>query len=100
MFTTLIALALLAPADTPIDPIPADAIGDIRSEPGLCDGYLALESYVYAVVSGEDAEAIMVAMDQWMIDQFETGWESSSGGSARMTDEAEVVFLDGIHTCI
>lgn len=94
----------LSPADTPIEPIPADmieiaVISDIGID--MCDAYAALGEFVYATMAPGDANSLMTAVDQWIVNEFEEGWEGDEpGSSARLTDEAEVVLLDFLHRCL
>ncbi len=98
MFTTLIALAALSfPADTPIEPITSDLI-ELGIETGLLDEMCdAFGPAVYQMdVAMGDPELTMFIADAVAVRSFEQGYDEA----ARMTVEAEEVFLDYLHTCI
>ncbi|HXH32847.1 MAG TPA: hypothetical protein VNJ54_00385 [Plantibacter sp.] len=98
MFTTLLALAaLIYPADTPIEPITSDLIqlgianGTFNE---MCDLY-APALYGMDIAMGDPEIAIFVT-DSYAVRSFEQGYDEA----ARMTVEAEALFLDYLHTCV
>jgi hypothetical protein len=98
-FATL-ALTAFAPADSPIEPIPADLV-ELGLSTGvgddLCDAYGSLIPLLTVVLDGDITLAMQVA-DGYVIDMFEQGM-ADPGTSAAFTVEARAVFVGFLHGC-
>lgn len=99
MFTSLLIALALAPADTPIEPIPAVAI-EIAIDAGLmqdtCDLYAQVIPLFAEALAG-DITLAMDVTDAYAISMFEEGWDAE--GSGRLTVEATEVFTEYLHGC-
>lgn len=95
----LLALATLtfSPMDTPIEPIESDLI-ELGIETGLLVEMCGLygDAVPLLITTLGDAALSMDIIDSYAVRMFEQGYDEA----ARMTVEAEAVFLDHLHTCI
>ncbi|HXH32851.1 MAG TPA: hypothetical protein VNJ54_00405 [Plantibacter sp.] len=100
MFTALIALAaLIYPADTPIEPITSDLIQlgiDNGTFNEMCLTYGPALFEMDAALLTTTPEDVLFITDSYAVRSFEQAYDEA----ARMTLEAEALFLDYLHTCI
>lgn len=95
--STLLALAMLAPADTPTEPIDDDLVELFiaSGDPAValaCDAYGATVALVIANNGGPSEVALMVDLvDSYLVLQLE-------GDTLRLTPEARVSFIGWLHT--
>ena len=102
MISPLIALALLAPADTPIEPIDRDSVVEtLDSVDGLAicvdvaEWGRTVERAAIAIGT-EFAVIITDAMFAW----WQVAYEEGVGPNAAMTSEAEAYFVEWLEGCI
>ena len=99
---SLLSLAGAAPdgRDTPIVPIPSNlvAIGIGAGElQVMCDEYNGMIPLIESL-GPEIAPAVLGWAEIYMLSMFEEGYEGGTE-SARLTDEAERLIIDYLHTC-
>ncbi len=95
----LLAFAALtfSPMDQPIEPIESDLI-ELGIETGLLDEMCGLygDALPLLITVLGDTALSMDIIDSYAVRMFEQGYSDT----ARLTVEAEAVYLDHLHTCI
>ena len=95
----LLAVNLTGSGDTPIEPITSDVvtltIATSDDSQQICDVYPSIVAGIDSVV--DDYDLAQEIVDAWATFLFEDGY--SAIGDARMTVEAQDVFLDWLHSC-
>jgi hypothetical protein len=90
----LLGLALVAPADTPIEPITeAEVQTAIDSQWGtdICTNSASLGRSLADLVDNDEEtlKMLRVAIVSWITDQFEEEWDGPDVGAAALSPEAE-----------
>lgn len=96
----LLGLALVAPADTPIEPIDEDTvtIGLTLADEDLCDQAASLDGLLIEMTPLLGVEGVEVLRDMARV-YVQNSFEEGFGPSAALTVEAEAYFQEWLEGC-